>query len=299
MNGIRKKHKSGLFMTVVTLLACMQVGVSAEAYVDPELQAITIDEKLGQKLPLDLEFQDSEGKQVRLAEYFNREKPVVLVLGYFSCPMLCTFVLNQLTNCLKDLDFLPGDEFDILTISIDPIEQPALAAGKKKTYIGELDRQGASKGWHFLVGKEDQIQQLAGAVGFKYQWNERQQQYAHSAALILLSPDGMINRYLHGLAVDTKQLRLGLIEAGQGLVGSPLDGFFLRCFHYDPVTREYRIMATRVMQAGGILTVLFITSIIGGLLWKERRRKRKNKSGFSAPGSGYGLNNQSVPDIQS
>ena len=271
MNGTSKKPIICVAAVIISTMICHQHNLGAETYVDPELESIRIDEKLGEMLPLDIQLWNSVGEQVMLADYFNRDRPVVMVLGYYSCPMLCTFMLNQLTDCVKDLDFLPGREFDIVTVSIDPIDHPTLAAGKKESYLLELARPGASRGWHFHVGEEEQIRKLTAAVGFNYHWNERQQQYAHSAALILLSPGGIITRYLHGLAVDSKQLRMGLLEAGMGQIGSPLDGFFLRCFHYDPIAREYRIMATRVMQAGGVLTVVMIALIIGGLIWKERR----------------------------
>ncbi len=236
-----------------------------------QLEGVEVVEHLGETVPLDLQFTDELGRAVRLGDYATGERPVLLMLGYYNCPMLCSLVLNAVVEGLKPLDWQPGVDFEMVTVSIDPTEKPELARAKKANYLEALGKPNAGDGWHFLTGEHASIKRLAEAVGFGYRYDPRQMQYAHGAVVFLLSPQGKITRYLYGIEFEPKQLRLGLTEAGEGKVGTAIDRFLLRCFHYDPDSRKYGVYVWGVMRTGGVLTVL----LLGGLLlyfWRRERR---------------------------
>ncbi|MBC7693279.1 MAG: SCO family protein [Methylotenera sp.] len=242
--------------------------------IPPELKDVGIFEKLGKTVSIrDLTFKDESGATVSLSKYFNAKKPVLLSLVYYECPNLCTFVLNGLVNSLKTFPWTPGKEFEIVSVSINPKDTPELATRKKAAYLQALSRPEAAAGWHFLTGEESLIKKLASEVGFGYRYDKNEGQFAHSAALFVLTPEGKISRYLYGIEYPQKDLRLALVEASQGQVGTVVDRFLLFCYRYDPQTRKYSMVLTNVMQAGAAGT----TVLFGGYLavfWTRQRKKR-------------------------
>jgi len=230
--------------------------------VRPELlKDVGIDQKLNDAIPLDLAFRDEESNVVPLSTFFG-QKPVVLALVYYNCPMLCTQVLNGLDRSLKDVPMDIGKDFDVVTLSIDPSETPRLAAAKRDLYTGIYGRPGAAEGWHFLTGEESEIRKLANAVGFRYAYDADSKQFAHASAVLVLTPGGKISRYFYGIAYAARDMRLGLVEASEGKIGSPMDQVLLFCYHYDPETGKYGLLISRVIKAGALLTVLAIGILI-------------------------------------
>jgi protein SCO1/2 len=228
--------------------------------VRPELlKDVGVDQKLDESVPLGLTFRDEHGKTVQLSQYFSNGKPVILSLVYYSCPMLCTQVLNGLDRSLKQISLNVDKDFNVLTISIDPTEKPVLAEAKQALYTGMYGRPGAADGWHFLVGDEPQIKQLANAVGFRYAYDPDSHQYAHASAIMVLTPEGKISRYFYGISYPDRDLRLGLVEASEGKIGSPVDAILLYCYHYDPHTGKYGLLINRIIIAAGLLTVALMT----------------------------------------
>lgn len=235
---------------------------------------VGIEQNLGKQLPLELTFTDEAGKTVRLGDYFGK-RPVILVMAYYECPMLCTVVLNELTRAMNGLDLRLGKDFEVVTVSISPTETPELAAKKKANYVKAYNYDGADQGWHFLVGKEKNIQQLADAVGFKYVYDPKTKQYAHSAGIMIATPDGKLSRYLIGVDFAPRDLKFALAESSQGKIGNPVLSAVLYCFQYDPSTGRYGVVILRVIQLAGIITILSLATLIGGALLLERRRKPK------------------------
>jgi protein SCO1 len=228
--------------------------------VRPELlKEVGVDQKLNSSIPLDLMFRDEHGKTVALGEYFNT-KPVILTLVYYNCPMLCTQILNGLDRSLEQIPLTIGKDFNVVTVSIDPTDQPPLAEAKQAVYLGMYNRPGTAQGWHFLTGQESQIKQLAAAVGFRYAYDPDSKQYAHASAIMLLTPNGKLSRYFYGVTYPPRDMRLGLVDASGGKIGSPVDEVLLFCYHYDPHTGKYGLLISRVIQLGGLVTVL-----IGGI----------------------------------
>jgi protein SCO1/2 len=226
--------------------------------VRPELlKQVGIDQKLNQSIPLNLTFRDENGQTVELAQFFG-QKPVILTLVYYNCPMLCTQVLNGVESGLKELPTDIGKQFDVVTISINPTESHVLAKVKQEMYVGMYGRPGAAQGWHFLTGDEPQIKQLADALGFRYAYDPDTKQFAHTSAIMLLTPEGKISRYFYGIQYPSRELRLGLVEASEGKIGTPVDQVLLFCYHYDPATGKYGLLISHVIQAGGALTVLIL-----------------------------------------
>jgi len=233
------------------------------------LRDVKIEQRLGAQVPLDLSFRDEAGRGVRLEEYFRRGKPVVLTLVYYECPMLCNQILNGLVGTLDAVSFTPGEEFEIVTVSFDPRETPELAARKKETYVKRYRREGAAGGWHFLTGDEAQVRRLAEAVGFGYVWDERSQQFAHSSAIMVATPEGRLSHYFYGIDYDPRALRLALVESSSSKVGSPVDQLVLYCYHYDPTTGKYGPVIMNIMRLAGILTVIAAVALV--LVLRRRR----------------------------
>jgi protein SCO1/2 len=242
----------------------------AEARLPKPLDQVGFDQRLGQPVPAELRFRDETGRQVRLADYLGR-KPVVLVLAYYECPMLCTMVLNGLVGSLRALEFSAGREFDIVTVSFDPREPPALAAAKKSGYLSRYGRAGAAAGWHFLTGAEPEIQSLTRAVGFRYVYDPESDQFAHASGIVILTPDGRIARYLYGVEFAPRDLRLGLVEASANRIGSVVDQVLLFCFHYDPKTGRYSAAALGSVRIGAALTVAALGLFVASMVRRERR----------------------------
>ena len=238
-----------------------------------ELEGVGITEQLDSQIPLELEFVDDQGEPVKLGDYFADGKPVILTLNYYRCPLLCGLQLNGLVDGLKQLDWLPGENFHIVTISFDPLETTALAKLKKQNYIQFYGEPKAAIGWHFLTGKAEPIKQILESTGFGIKWNEDRGEWMHAAALMVYTPQGRLSRYLYGFPLDPKTLRLSLVEASEGKIGTTVDQILLYCYYYDPKTGGYQASAFRVMQLGGGLTLLIVGLFLLGLWrWELRRR---------------------------
>lgn len=241
---------------------------------DPNLDKIDVVEKLGNKIPSGLVFTDESGARVNFDNYFAENKPVVLVMAYYTCPMLCNLVLNGLADAARQIDFNPGQDYRILTVSIDPTETSLIAGAKKNNYMQSLGRPGLSAdAWHFLVGEESQSKALAEAIGFKYFYDDTREEYAHPAVLTILSPQGMVTRYLYGIQFNPRDLRLALLESAEGKIGTTLDRIILYCFHYDSEAGGYVLFAQNAMKLGGLATLFILTALLGFFWLKERRRK--------------------------
>jgi protein SCO1/2 len=257
-------------LALVVLLAAGGLEPSPAVLRPPDaLREVGFDQKLGASLPLDLELRDESGRAVRLRDYFGG-KPVALSLVYFDCPMLCTVSLNGLASALEVVSFLPGREFELLTISFDSREGPALAAHKKKAYLARLGKPEAEAGWHFLTGERAAVEAIAKAVGFRYAWDEETKQFAHPAGLVVLTPEGTISRYLYGIEYSPKDLRLALVESGEGKISSPLDELLLYCYQYDPVKGRYGATIMTVLRLASALTVLALAAFVFRSLRKEK-----------------------------
>ena len=231
------------------------------------LSDVGIDQKLDQQLPLDLVFHDESGKDVKLGQYFG-QKPVVLALVYYDCPMLCTQILNGMVTSFRVLPFQVGKEFDVVTVSFDPRETSALATTKKNVYVNYLPekmRAGATSGWHFLTGDQENIAKLAEAVGFRYHYDEATKQFAHASGIMVATPHGRLSRYFYGVEYAPRDLRLGLIESSANKIGSPVDQLLLYCYHYDPATGTYGAAVMKIMRIAGVITVLAIVAMLFAL----------------------------------
>lgn len=246
----------------------------AEEQIPPQLQGIEVEQKLGSQIDLDLQFTAENGYQVPLRSLFKKNKPVVLNLVYYACPMLCNLVLNGQTATLRELAWTPGQEFEIVTVSIDPAEGFDLARKKKSFYMESYGKP-VHGGWHFLTDFQGNVKKLADQVGFRYRWDERTQQFAHAAAIMVLTPEGRVSRYLYGIRYRARDLRLALTDASEGKLGSLADKLLLFCFHYDPSTQSYVPFARNLMRLGGGLMVL-ILGLALTILWRwERRSSRR------------------------
>jgi protein SCO1/2 len=248
-------------------------GTSSELVPDI-LEKVGIDQKLNAQVPLDAVFRDEAGRPVKLGDYFGK-RPVVLSLVYYECPMLCTQVLNGAVSAFKVLNFSVGDEFEVVTVSFNPKETPAMAAAKKQTYLAKYGRPGGAAGWHFLTGEKPAIDALAGAVGFRYVFDTSSQQYVHASAIMVLTPQGRVSKYFYGIEYPPKDIRLGLIEASGGRIGSPVDQVLLYCYHYDPHSGKYSMVVMNVLRLAGVLTVALIVGFIA-TMWSLDRRKTKD-----------------------
>lgn len=241
------------------------------------LKDVGIDQKLNAQLPLDLVFQNEQGQEVRLGDYFGK-KPVVVSLVYYDCPMLCNQVLNGMISAFKVMAFAPGQEFDVVTVSFDTRETAEQAARKKKTYVGylpEAKRAGANAGWHFLTGDEKSVKALTDAIGFRYHYDEATQQFAHASAIYVATPEGKLARYFYGIEYAPRDLRLGLIEAAQNKIGSPMDQILLYCYHYDPATGKYGAAVINLIRLGGVLTLI---AVAGLFVFMRRRNAQRMHS---------------------
>jgi protein SCO1/2 len=274
-----------LFLTL-GLAAGLTTGVFAQGFYSsppsPEpaterpaaLREVGIDQKLNQQLPLDARFKDANGNDVTLGQYFGTGRPVVLALVYFDCPMLCTQILNGMTGALETLSLDAGKDFDVIALSFDPRETPKLAKAKKIAYMGRYGRPGTEHGWHFLTGSEDQIKRVTNAVGFRYTFDESIGQFAHGAAITILTPDAKISRYLYGIDYGGRDLRFALVEASNGKVGTTVDRALLYCYHWDPTTGRYGFVVMNIIRGAGILTILGFGTFIVVSLRRERRVAR-------------------------
>ena len=245
---------------------------SAQVGLD-DLKSVGIDQRLDQQVPLDLQFKDETGKTVRLGDYFQAGRPVILNLVYYTCPMLCGEELAGLSSALGVIRFTPGDEYEVVTVSINPDETPQVAAAKKKVFVDRmnerLEKKTDGSGWHFLTGQQAEIGQLADAVGFHYKRDARTGQFIHSAAIMIVTPQGKLAQYYYGVEYSPKDVRLGLIEASRNKIGNLVDQVTLYCYHYDPRSGRYGAVVTNILRLGGATTLV----LLGGFLIVMYRRE--------------------------
>jgi protein SCO1/2 len=260
--------------------ACvLAMGALASAQERPTiLREVGFDQRLDQRVPGDIALRDEDGRDVRLADYLGK-KPVVLTLVYYECPSLCTMTLNGLVSAMNAVAFDAGKEYDVVTVSFEPRETPALATAKKETYLKRYQRPGAAAGWHFLTGDPAEIARLTQAVGFRYTWDERIRQYAHPSGVVVLTPDGTIARYLFGIEYAPKDLRFALVEASQGRVGGVVDQAILYCYQYDPMTGKYGTAIMRLLRVASLLTLGALGAFIFTMWRRERRAARAALAG--------------------
>jgi len=237
------------------------------------LKNVGIDQRIGQQLPLDLTFRDETGRNVRIGEFF-RGKPVVLALAYYDCPMLCTQVLNGMTGSLKTLSFDAGRDFEVVVVSIDPLDGYQLAAAKKDSYLRQYGRPQTGAGWHFLTGAETSIKPLADALGFHYAYDSNLKQYAHGAAIYVITPKGVVSRYLLGIDFAPRDLRLALVEASNNALGTVADQVLLLCYHYDPESGKYGAATLLAVRIGFLATVAALLTFVFVSVRRERADAR-------------------------
>ena len=281
--SLKRKAGQGLLFTFYGLLFTSLGVAQRTPFAPPETQPmrdgqvpgqlkdITIEQRLDNQVPLDLSFRDEQGKAVKLGDYFGK-RPVVLALVYYTCPMLCNQILNGVAGSLKTISFDAGSEFEVIAVSFDPKDTPETAFAKKQAYLERYNRQGAENGWHFLSGDEAQVKTLAEAVGFTYRWDEATGQYIHASGIMVVTPQGKLSKYFYGIEYSPRDLKLGLIEASEGKIGSPVDQLFLFCFHYDPATGKYGVVIMNVIRLLGLVTFVGVALLI---LFTRRRRRRE------------------------
>ena len=271
------RTKTSLFVATIALIA-LPAGAQ-QAGPPPLLREVSIAQRLNEQVPPEIVFRDENGKAVHLGDYFGK-KPVVLSLVYFDCPALCTEVLNGELRTIKAISLDLGKDFDAVTVSFEPKDTPALAKAKRDVYAGQYGRPGARENWHFLTGEQPSIDALTQAVGFHYAYDSASRQYAHAAAIMVLTPEGRIARYFYGVQYPGRDVRLGLVEASEGKIGTPTDHALLYCYQYDPMTGKYGLVVMNVVRAAGVLTVL----VLGIFMFVMFRRERKHPGASPAVG---------------
>jgi len=256
-----------------------QPGMPASTVPAP-LREIGFDQRIDQPLPLDAIFRDESGRDVAIGRFFTT-RPVVLAFVYYDCPMLCTQIVNALVAALRTMSMTPGHEFEVVLVSFDPRERPALAAQRKAEALARYDRSGSEDGWHFLTGDDTSIRRLTAAAGFRYVWDEATKQYAHPAGVIIATPDGRPSRYLFGIEYGPRDVRLALTEASEGRVGTVVDALLLYCYHYDPMTGRYGLVVMRMLRVAGMVTVVALGGFILLMLRLERSQRARQMSARS------------------
>jgi protein SCO1/2 len=281
MTGLRRTTAICLFAaTAVLLPGGCESGEHSASQADernPQL-GVAFDQKLDAAVPLSLGFRDERGDVVQLGEYFDRRRPVILNLVYFACPMLCNMTTDGLVRGVNGLSLEIGDDFTVLTVSFDARENPKQAAAAKAKLLERCSRDGAAAGWCFLTGDSDAIERLTDAVGFAFRFDVERDQFAHAAGIVVLTPDGRVSRYLPGVDYSPRDLRLSLVEASEGRVGSPTDQVLLLCFQYDPTTGRYGLAIVRLLQVLGGMSVVALAVTVGRMLLRERRNDDKESA---------------------
>src|SRR3954447_8361099 len=278
---MKKQKQFGFAICITIALFLFCANASAQLYgepvakppqgLDPILTNVGVDQKLNNQVPLDVKFRDENGQQVELKKFFD--KPVILTLVYFTCPMLCSEVLNGTASSLKPVKFDVGKEFNVVTISIDPKDTTGTPMGKKKMMMARSGRHGAEQGWRFLTGDKQNIDAVANAVGWRYAYDPRSGQYAHARAIMLLTPEGKVSRYFYGIEYSAKDIQFGIMDASQNKIGSLTDQIALYCYHYDPAKGKYGVAVMRVVRFGGLLTI----ALLGGFIFVTVRREGSKK----------------------
>jgi protein SCO1/2 len=259
------------FMALLSLPASTWAHHDAQ-HVPAILRDVGFDQRLYAHVPLDLRFRDETDTLVALRDYVHT-KPVLLTLAYYNCPNLCPLVLNGLVRALRALSLTVGEDFEVLTVSVDPRDTPALAAATKQEYMQRYGRMGAAQGWHFLTGDADAVARLAQAVGFRFSYDAAQEQYAHASGIVVLTPEGVVARYFYGVEYAPRDLRWGLIEAAKGTIGTPIDQLLLYCYHYDPRTGRYGLVIMHVLRLASLTTVAGMVAFMGIMFRRDRRQR--------------------------
>lgn len=272
MQRVDRPSGGALVLLVLSLWAAAAEAQQSGPQV-AALDGVGVQEQLGVQLPLDAELSDERDRQVSLGQFFDGKRPVLLTLNYADCPMLCQLQLQGLVDVLREMTWEPGEQFSVVTISIDPTETAARAALAKHKHVQAYGRPGSARGWHFLRGDGETIRRVAEAVGFAYKYVPERREYAHVAVLMVCTPAGIVSRYLYGVEFSAATLRLSLVEAGEGRVGSTLDRVLLFCFHYDAATGRYGPAARRLMRFGALITVAVVVSGLAPY-WLRRQRSR-------------------------
>lgn len=239
------------------------------------LEEVRVDERLGNLVPLDTELVDWDGRPWKLAQAFDGKRPVVLALVYYDCPMLCGLILSGAAKAMRENGLELGKDYEAVTVSFDPREKPAQAAERRRGYLQSLGQDDKGRVWPFTVASEAAARRLSEAVGFYYAWDEQTREWAHMAAIFVLTPDGKVSRYLYGIEFPPKDFRLAVVEAADGKVGTSFDRFLLTCYRYDPASRKYEPYAWGFVRAGAGLVMVALFGLIAGLVWRERRQKAR------------------------
>lgn len=261
------------FALLLTWIAVTPLQATTPQQQNDLLSKVGFTQNLNAQVPLDLTFQNETGATVPLAAYFGK-KPVLLNLVYFECPSLCGEVLNGVIRTLRMIPLSVGKDFNVVTVSINPREKPALAAAKKAVYLDRYNRKGAAEGWAFLTGSEASIQSLADTVGFHFAYDKEIDQYAHASGIMIVTPQGRLSHYFFGVEYPPQDVRLSLVEASHGAIGSPVEKLLLYCYHYDPATGRYGIIIMRVLRLAGTATFLLLSVFVLAMLIKERADRR-------------------------
>ena len=286
LSSILNARAASLWLTTAAAVVCAAAGLAAQgrplsvpppgkAATEqiPVLKEVSIEQKPGSQLPLDAEFSDATGQPVTLRKYFGA-RPVVLALVYYNCPMLCTQVLGGLAGSLQGMSLSVGQDYDVLVVSFDPGETPAMAADRKKDFVRRYIRDAREQNIHFLTGREASIKALTSAVGFNFAYDTATAQYAHPAAITVVTAEGKVSRYLYGVEFAPRDLKLALVEASEGRIGGVVDQMMLFCYHYDPETGKYGLVIMNIVRAAGALTVLVMVGAIVYSLRRERLQAR-------------------------
>jgi protein SCO1 len=257
---------------LLAVFVCSAIAIQAQQISSPPiLSKVGITQNLNAQIPPDLTFRDETGNSVRIGDFFG-QKPIVLSLVYFDCPALCTEVLNGELRTMQAISLDLGKDFEAVTVSFEPKDTPALAKAKRDVYLGQYDRPGGADRWHFLTGEQPSIDALTSAAGFRYAYDSSIRQYAHASAIMILTPDGRIDRYFYGVQYPARDVRLGLVEASQGKIGTLTDHALLYCYQYDPMTGKYGVVVMNVLRAAGGLTVLVLGLFMVTMFLRERKR---------------------------
>ena len=253
-----------------------QAHGAARSQAPAAVKGVDVLERLGDRVPEAGRFVDAEGRPFRLADVLHQGKPVILTLVYYRCPALCSLVLSGLTRSLRGLDLKLGEDYRVVTLSIDPTETPRMAAESKRGHMEALGADPLTTAWTFGTGNDEEIHPLAQALGFQYTYDEPSKQYAHAAAIFVLSPDGKISRYLYGIDFPTRDMRMALVEAGQGKVGTALDRVLLTCFKYDPATRRFEPYVLGFIRIGASLVFVALATLLA-VLWRQELKMKKQR----------------------
>lgn len=278
------KNLKSIFAVGALLTSAISVSAQAvpgdmgptAATLPAQLQNVGFEPQLSAQIPADLEFRDESGRQVRLGEFYG-QKPVVFAFVYYTCPMLCDQIQQGVVGALRMLSFNPGRDYEVVFVSFDARETPAMASEKKKTAVAHFHRPETASGWHFLTGSAESIAAATKAANFRFSFDAKANMFAHASGVMILTPDGRISRYFYGVEYPGRDMRLGLVDASAGKIGSPIDHVLLFCYHYDPSAARYSASILRIIRLGGILTII---GLVGGILISRRREIRSAHAKF-------------------